>query len=69
MGAFDNITIRVKEQINCANLHQDDIIITNKAAISSIIKTLHKPSLQEMYVSKLCDDHNIDLYHLEFNFF
>ena len=71
MGRVDNIPITEKKNINAACLHEEESFLTRKSAITSIFNILKKIAIYvyEKYVSNFYDDHHVEFYNQEFNFF
>ena len=66
----NNIPMSVKIKTHADNVHQENSILTWKAAISSIINRLKniiiKRYVYDTYVSNFYDDCNFEFYSLEF---
>ena len=69
MGGVDNISTTVKIKIHYDHLHQEESILTRKAAVTSTFNTLNKIIIAryvyEKYISNFYDDRHVDLYNLE----
>ena len=62
-----NIPISVKNQINADGLHTEDILLTWKASIPSIVSTLNKiiipTDIYDTYVYNFYYDHSVTFYN------
>ena len=69
VGGVDNIPIIVKK-INATHLHEEESLLTYKAAINSTVNTLNKITIviyvYEKYLSNYYDDRHVESYNLKF---